>query len=202
MGGVSRTVPTTTLTNGPLVEGTLTLLRRLSPSRLEALLRHLPADASLRVARAVAGLGAPETLARDVPNLLALLSYEERAELTTAYRFVPLELVEAPRALVGLPTAELRLEGAPNPEAPIVLVGLGRRNARGRVELVNDQLAPLRGLGDHTLELVGVSAQLSAGDELGLLVFTFHPQYATSYTLLPTPVTVSGRVSLPLYGAK
>lgn len=202
VGGPSRTVPATTLTNGPLLEGVLTLLRRLSPSRLEALSGSLSADAALRVTRAVAGLSAPETITNDLPDLLARFSSEELAELTTAYRFVPLERVDASQALVGIPTAQVRLEGTPNPEAPILFLGLGRRDASGRVELINDQLAPLRGLGAYTLDLVGVSTQLARGDELGLLVYTFHPQYAASYTLLPTPATVSGRVALPLHRAK
>lgn len=202
VGGSGRTVPEVTLTNGPLLEGALTLLRRLSPSRLEALLSDLSAEAALRVTRAVAGLAAPETVTGDLPDVLALLSSDELAELTSAYRFVPLQRVGAPGALVGIPTAQVRLEGTPNPEAPILLLGLGRRDAGRRVELINDQLAPLRGLGAYTIDLVGVSTQLARGDELGLLVYTFHPQYATSYTLLPTPVTVSGRVALPLQNAK
>jgi ABC-2 type transport system ATP-binding protein len=202
VGGVNRAVPATTLSNGPLLEAVLTLLRRLSPSRLEALLRPLSPEAALRVTRAVAGLGAPETVLGDLPEVLALLSAEHLAELTSAYRFVPLQRIAAAQLLVGIPTAVLRLGGAPNPEPPILLVGLGRRRADGAVELINDQLAPLRGLGEHTLELVGVSAQLERGDDLGLLIYTFHPQYATSYTLLPTPITISGQVALPLHAAK
>ena len=150
----------------------------------------------------MSGLAAPETITDDLPNVLALLSTEQLAELTTAYRFVPLQQVGTPRPLAGIPTATLRLEGTPNPEDPILFLGLGTRRADGEVDLINDQLTPLRGLGAYALDLVGVSTQLSKGDELGLLVYTYHPQYATSYTLLPTPVTVSGEVALPLHEAK
>lgn len=202
VGGVNQTVPATTLTNGPLLESVLTFLRRLSPDRLEALLTPLSDDASLRITRAALGLSAPETITSDLPDVLTLLSSEQLAELTTAYRFVPLEKVGPSRPLVGIPTATVTLEGTPNPEDPILFLGLGRRSEGGEVDLLNDQLAPLRGLGSHTLDLVGVSAQLTNGDDLGLLIYTFHPQYATSYTLLPTPVTVSGEVALPLHAKK
>lgn len=82
---------------------------------------------------------------------------------------------------------------------PIVFLGLGRQPAgSGVVQLVNDQLTPLRGFGRYQGELVGVSVQLEPGDTVGLLVFGFHPQYVTSFSRVPTQVFVAGEVEIPL----
>ena len=97
-----------------------------------------------------------------------------------------------------------------NPAAPtvragcdsIVFAGLGvRRAGQPNFELVDDQIQPIRGLGEHSVDLVGVAERLQAGDTLALLLYGAHSQYPLSFSRdssIPA-VTVSGTVDLPLY---
>lgn len=125
---------------------------------------------------------------------------------------------EAPRAielslgygadvvLAGVPVAELTVTDARDPENaagdPILFVGLGRMraNAPGAWDLVDNQVMPVRGLGTHEVELVGVNERLAAGDRLALLVYGYHDQYAAtgSRDVSVPVVTVSGRIQLPV----
>jgi len=41
-------------------------------------------------------------------------------------------------------------------------------------KLVDDQVKPIRGLGVHDIDLVGVAERLAAGDELALLFYGAH----------------------------
>ncbi len=84
----------------------------------------------------------------------------------------------------------------------ITLVGLGRKAAGApNFSLIDDQLQPIRGLGDHTVELAGVAERLAVGDELALLLYAVHPQFASSASRDPSLpfVTINGSVDLPLY---
>ena len=84
----------------------------------------------------------------------------------------------------------------------IIFAGLGvRRAGAPNFELIDDQIQPIRGLGDHAVDLVGVAERLHAGDTLALLLFGAHSQYPLSFSRdssIPA-VTVSGSASLPLY---
>lgn len=84
----------------------------------------------------------------------------------------------------------------------ILYVGLGRRTAElPTFGLIDDQIQPLRGLGRHDVDLVGVAERLHPGDELALLFYAAHPQYfgSASRDLLSPVLLVSGTVDLPLY---
>lgn len=116
--------------------------------------------------------------------------------------------------LAGLPQLELDLQPdvAGLPGEPILFAGLGQIRA-GRPEtmrlpdLVDNQLTPLRGIGPHALEMTGVAERLQPGDRLVLLLYGGNSsQYAITGAVnlaQPTvmPVSVSGRVWLPLLGA-
>lgn len=91
---------------------------------------------------------------------------------------------------------------------PILFVGVGVVRTDGQVELVDNQITPLRGLGRHLLPLAGVGQRLSNGERLALLVYGAHEQYLLngSVALQPTattvqPLTVSGVVAMPLHEA-
>lgn len=91
---------------------------------------------------------------------------------------------------------------------PIVFVGVGVVHTDGQVELVDNQITPLRGLGTHRLPLAGVGQRLKNGERLALLLYGAQEQYATngSVALNPTatvvmPVTVRGVVSMPVHPA-
>jgi len=120
--------------------------------------------------------------------------------------------------LAGQPTMQLNLspvnEALAQPECqaaflplacdPILYVGLGYQRD-GRWQLIDDQLMPLRGFGEHgtpqdPARLVAVAERLQPGDTLGLLVHGFHPQYAGTFSrdVLVPALNISGRVQIPL----
>ncbi len=85
----------------------------------------------------------------------------------------------------------------------IVYLGLGvKRAGESSYSLVDDQIAPVRGLGQHTVELVGVAEGLNEGDSLALLVYGYHLQYPVTVTrdVLVPAVNLSGEVYVPLTG--
>lgn len=133
--------------------------------------------------------------------------------------YAPLGTVLEPAILAGLPALDVEvssptggnelldacnLTGMDNPPGcdSIVFVGIGRKTAGlPNFGLIDDQLQPLRGLGKHTVDLVGIAERLEPGDELAVLFFSDHPQFFGSPSRdvsLPI-VTVSGSVGLPLY---
>ncbi|HSW14552.1 MAG TPA: CocE/NonD family hydrolase [Solimonas sp.] len=121
--------------------------------------------------------------------------------------------------VAGIPSATLVLENpAPVPGLPdglplgvstsdaFVFVSLAhsRSGAPSQLEILGDQVRPVRGFGSHTLELNGIGVKLNAGDRIDLLVTQASlPQYPLIIPrnpLLPA-VRVSGSVQLPVLGA-
>ena len=84
----------------------------------------------------------------------------------------------------------------------ITFVGVGVQvDGVPNFSLVDDQILPLRGLGQHSVDLVGIAERLQPGDQVALLFFATHPQFfgsASRDVALPT-VDISGTVNLPLY---
>ena len=105
--------------------------------------------------------------------------------------------------LAGIPRAQLTVThpGGVGDADAILFAGIG---VRGQDEtewrLVDDQIMPLRGLGDHDVPLVGVGERLHEGDRVALLLYGYHLQYLESASRDPRllSVDVEGRVSLPL----
>ena len=86
----------------------------------------------------------------------------------------------------------------------ITYVGLGLRKANSDLPnypLIDDQLHPIRGLGTHAVDLVGVAERLEVGDELALLFFPQHTQFFGSFSRDATipAVSIAGTVALPMY---
>ncbi|MFT4919996.1 MAG: hypothetical protein ACI8RU_002627, partial [Zhongshania aliphaticivorans] len=84
----------------------------------------------------------------------------------------------------------------------IVFAGLGIKYAgTANWELIDDQLTPLRGLGEHSVDLVGVAERLLPGDSIALLLFGQHVQFVATFSRDASiaAVTVNGTVDLPLY---
>jgi len=124
-------------------------------------------------------------------------------------------------ALVGIATAEITVSNVlPIPtDTPVVncdevqktlrtgcdaiiYVGLGKSGGLGaNWKLIDDQLVPIRGLGTHQVEFVGVAEQLAAGEDLFLLFYGSHIQFfaSTSRDVTIPLVNVSGQIKLPLY---
>lgn len=228
VGGPEFAAAPVSLTTGVAPELLLGALRQSPQGALTDALAKLPANGQALVAAILAGTRQPNDLVRALQPAFNLLPPEVLASLTTAPRFVPLQVNRSGGKLAGIPLAKLDLASMANPAVgsnaavsllgislnlgaalgldarqadldPIVFVGLGRQPAGGGpLELINDQLTPLRGAGHYAQELAGVSIDLNPGDTIGLVVYSFHPQYATSFSKLPSPVTVSGTVQLPL----
>ncbi len=70
-------------------------------------------------------------------------------------------------------------------------------------ELIEEQVIPVRGLGEHHIEMVGVAERISAGDQLVLLIYGLHDGFAfsSSRDISASVVSVRGRVQVPLHGA-
>lgn len=89
----------------------------------------------------------------------------------------------------------------------IIFVGIGHQRAimPGIWDLMDNQITPMRGLGEHDLDLVGVAERLEPGDSIALLIYGAHDQYHATGSLsaanpIVMPVSVSGAVSVPLLG--
>lgn len=203
VGGIANTVQVDNVVTGVLVETVMGLLLDLDPGALLDLLTNLPTDLATVVTGLVTGLGNPqEELPAAIPAILNLLPHELLDKLLTYQHFAPIHTAEAGKALAGIPTAELSL-AATTPETPlsdpIVFVGLAIDPADGGGRyLVNDQVTPIRGAGDYSLLLPGVSAKLEQGDVVGLVVMPFHTQYVSSFSRIPDLVSITGSAAVPV----
>lgn len=119
--------------------------------------------------------------------------------------------------LAGVPTLELTVTGAsgfepsdcPAPVVstgcdPILLLAIGHRPAgQERWDLVDDQLTPVRGFGEHKLDMNGVAERLNEGDELALLIYGFHAQFPVTWSrdVFVPAANVSGSIKLPILSA-
>lgn len=99
-------------------------------------------------------------------------------------------------AVSGSLPAEFPLKGCD----AIVYIGWGAKAGSAAPRLLDEQVVPVRGLGDHTVSMTGVADELASDETLGLLVYGYHLQYLTSISrdLLVPAVTVSGTVDVPL----
>lgn len=85
---------------------------------------------------------------------------------------------------------------------PVAFVGIGLRRA-GVTTLLDDQVFPIRAAGSpHArVDLPGVAEKLEPGDELGLMLYTIHPQFRFP-AAAPTPndaYRISADVTLPIF---
>jgi len=131
-------------------------------------------------------------------RLVNALPTEHVDELASGGVFISLTRIEQDdRAVIGIPRAQLEVTG--DAPSPVAFVGLGiQRAGQSATLLVNDQLCPIRGLGVRDIELNGVAERLLPGDELGVLIYGYHPQYLTSFSLIPGRLRVSGWIEVPL----
>jgi ABC-2 type transport system ATP-binding protein len=111
-----------------------------------------------------------------------------------------------PRLTVQLENA---LDAADTASDAILFFGIGHKRATGAGagvwDLMDNQLRPLRGLGAHDVDLVGVAERLLPGDEVALLIYGGHDQFHANGSSHPAsataiPVKVTGTLTLPLLG--
>lgn len=110
--------------------------------------------------------------------------------------------------LAGVPTIALTVAdavpGAPQTGDPIVFVALAKRAAGASSDtlIMNNQVAPFRGYGTFSQDLIGVTSRLAEGDELRLVIQAANqPRYPASGSDAATPVSVSATVNLPVLPA-
>lgn len=194
-GGVPLMLPTSTVLQGAVGYVT-TLLQNLPLATLLDVLAALPAELATALEAVLGGLADPATLTDSLDEIINLLPSDLVYDLTAPAQFTPLLNVDAPGMLAGIPLAELSVEG---PTDGLFFLGLGIRRD-GRVFAVNDQVIPVRGSGNLSIEMVGVNEQIEIGDEVGLMLYGFHPYYLNDslLALAPLPISVSGSLSLPV----
>jgi ABC-2 type transport system ATP-binding protein len=104
---------------------------------------------------------------------------------------------------------ENALDAADTASDAILFFGIGHKRATGAGagawDLMDNQLRPLRGLGAHDVDLVGVAERLLPGDEVALLIYGGHDQFHANGSSHPAsataiPVKVTGTLTLPLLG--
>lgn len=124
---------------------------------------------------------------------------------------VPLLSVGADgEVLAGIPTAKFTVSLTPvgNTGDPtgvldaIIFVGLARQGftTGGTPDLIDNQIAPVRGLGEFEIDLIGVAEQLNSGDQLSLFITGSDQQYPAGASQQQFTVYVSGTVNVPLLG--
>jgi ABC-2 type transport system ATP-binding protein len=135
---------------------------------------------------AVAGAGL------DVPIASTIFT----ATTPTVYAGIPHMVINVAGTAAGVVTAE-----------PILFIGLGVMHASqpGTWDLVDNQIQPIRGIGQFDEDMVGGGIRLAAGDQLAFLVFGAEDQFASNGNVsLPAPavvpVTVTGNVYIPFLG--
>ncbi|MDZ4299075.1 MAG: CocE/NonD family hydrolase [Moraxellaceae bacterium] len=85
----------------------------------------------------------------------------------------------------------------------IIHVGWGARRGMAAPRLLDEQITPLRGLGAHQIDMVGVADRIADDESVGLLVYGYNLQFLTSLSrdLLVPAVSITGTVKPPLLGA-
>lgn len=138
---------------------------------------------------------------------------------------LPVTLPAGVNTLAGIPTGTLEItppaDGLMNPACapfqdaaanspigtggldlgcdPMLFVGLGVQRG-GAWRLIDDQVRPIRGFGKRYVELNGIAEKIGEGEQLGILVYGYHPQYlATGSRDLISPVVgLKGTINLPV----
>lgn len=186
--------------------------------------RHGPKAKGTQTASAIAPVTIDFTPGASPTNAL-LSSVPGIARYPFAPAVVPIELPAGVNTIAGIPTATLEIAppAAPlmNPACtqlqsavaqspvgilgldpgcdPMLFLGLGV-NRNGAWRLVDDQITPLRGYGKRFVEMTGVAEKLGEGEQFGVLVYGYHPQYlGTSSRDLASPVVaLKGTINLPV----
>lgn len=154
------------------------------------------------------GLPIPVLIGQLAPMVIPLKSIDQSSEV----------LAGIPRLNVSVGFGNAALEElCSQPVDPLlrlgscdstVFVGLGvvTLSGGGKIpvipELIDNQVIPLRGFGQHSVDMVGVAERLNQGDQLVLLVYGASPIYVamSSRDPLAALVMVQGTVQVPLLG--
>jgi pimeloyl-ACP methyl ester carboxylesterase len=111
--------------------------------------------------------------------------------------FVPLYTATGNKAFAGIPHMTVNINSSDNPYA---YFGIGvQRSGSRTVDLVDVQLYPIHGSGNFDADLVGVSVNLSKGDQIGIYAANEAPmfKYRTSESRQPPSFSFTGTFTLP-----
>ncbi len=199
IGGQTALVPVSTVVPGG-ANYIISLLQNLPLSTLLEILAQLPGELETILTGVLSGFQDPMAIADYLDEIVNVIPSELLSKLVASGQFIPSTTATSDGLIAGVPTANLLLEGG-NGDDNLLFVGIGRRREGGDFHLVNDQVRPLRGIGSQMIELNGVSEDIQAGDELGLVIYGIHPYYLYLGGLVqaPLPVTLAGTVQLPLH---
>lgn len=148
-----------------------------------------------------APLGLADTLAGWLlPRLRApTLTANTRNDTHIRPAFVPLKVMQKDALLAGIPTMNVRLNAVDPDDEPILFMGIAVKRADNRkIELISDQITPLRGAGHHKGMLAGVSTRLFRDDIVGVWVSGYSNQYRFSGGNWFSASTLGGKVGLPI----
>ena len=105
--------------------------------------------------------------------------------------FVPLHTASVDEKRFGTPSLTLNAVQ----QTPVLAALAIRREGSARPRLVNDQMMPVRP--GQEVKMPPMAVELQAGDQLGLLLFSRHPQFNTLPLEFASGVTFSGVLHLP-----
>lgn len=106
--------------------------------------------------------------------------------------FIPLHTAESQEFRVGTPLLHLQSDS----DGPVLAALVKRQAGKAHLALVNDQLAPVPLNTDGALPPIAVA--LEPGDQLGLVLFSRHPQFDTRELAFGDATQISGTLSLPV----
>ena len=116
--------------------------------------------------------------------------------------FVPLLHADHDAMMAGIPKATIHVSSNKEKQ-PRLFVGIGIKNRFSReIELVSDQVFPIKGEGTHEIDLPAMSTRIQKGDVVGLVVSSYSNQYRLSGSGLQTQADIAGSIELPLFGVE
>ncbi len=198
VGSVPVTLQADIQVGPPAFDAVLALLGQVDAAQVQAYVDRLPTQWQLSVLDALlAGSSTPE-LDGASPELMEALPLELMAQLDAPAAFIALHTAPVSQVLAGVPVLDLQITGDASLD-PRLFAGIGiQRAGASSPELLHEQVTPVAGTGNIVLNLSGVSTRLQPGDQAGVLLYGYHPQYARSYSRTESLVSLLGTVSLPL----
>lgn len=123
---------------------------------------------------------------------------------------------ESGGVIAGIPTLDLTMAGLTGAEQamcttdlvqiacdPILFLAIGHRpTGQTRWDIIDDQITPVRGFGEHKYNMNGIAERLQPGEQVALLIYAFNLQYPVTWSrdVLVPAMQISGSVQLPLLG--
>lgn len=111
-------------------------------------------------------------------------------------------------SLAGIPNAQFNVSCLPacpqvlDPETIVFFVGVGV-NVNGQWQLADNQVLPVRGLGNINVDLIGIGEKLQDASQIGLLVFGSNDQFQgmggqSALDAAGVTINISGTVDMPV----